>query len=85
MSECLWSLSVYRPESAGSPEPEAIGDEACVEGDDEVIEEAMQLEGAIAQCLYLRYSLDLDYRSVDWGGNSAVRTSCHEVALQQHV
>ena len=39
---------------------------------EEAEEEISLLEGAIAQCLFLRYGLDMDYRDDSWGGHVLV-------------
>lgn len=50
-------------------------DEAAEKEREEAEEEMVQLEAAIAQSLYLRYGLDVDYRNKDWGGPATVSSS----------
>lgn len=69
----LMLLTEYKMLAApGSPEPEAFEDREALQKNEEEVEDAMQLEAATAQCLYLRYNLDLDYRNAKWGGNYPV-------------
>lgn len=38
------------------------------EGDkDETDDDRLSLEAAIAQCLYLRYGVDMEHRNTTWG------------------
>ena len=59
------------PVLADSPAPEGTPfnqTSTIEEGDEEI----SLLEGAVAQCLFLRYGLDMDYRDDTWAGNVAV-------------
>lgn len=35
------------------------------------------LEGAVAQCMYLQYGLNLEHRDAAWGGEATVRGLCN--------
>lgn len=69
----------------GIPREEQDSDEDLGE---EIEDEAMIVEGAIAQCLYLRYGLDQDYRNEGWGGDhlvSSLATSCLYKLFNVHI